>query len=473
MTRPSGWLIAALAACALVLVGCGADDGSTPPEGQGGDDAAASASPGIDLPDLTGQSVEIAGVWTGGEEQSFRKVAAAFEDATGATVVYTPTGDNIGAIVGTRVQGGRPPHVAFLPQPGLLADFAQQGALLPLDDVVSDLVDQHYRDVWRNLATVDDTLYGVFFKAAHKSPVWYDVADFDTAGVQPPETWQELLAAAGRLADAGLDPVAVAGGDGWTLTDWFENVYLRTAGPDLYDRLTAHEIAWTDDSVRHALEVLQQLWGDPRLLADDPLLTGYPDSVTKVFGVGGDAAIVYEADFTAGVIGGSTDAELGRDADLFLFPTIGEPVGPMPVIAAGNVAVMMQRSEAAEAFLRFVATPRAAEAWAADGGFLSPNKDVDPSVYPDDITRELAQQLVDADPLRFDLSDLQPAAFGATVGQGLYTYLQDLLGGIKTLDETVEALERAATQAYRNTYGQDTSPIGSAGGDGRGEEGAA
>ena len=43
------------------------------------------------------------------------------------------------------------------------------------------------------------------------------------------------------------------GADGWTLTDWFENVYLSQAGPENYDKLPKHEIPWTDPSVEEAL----------------------------------------------------------------------------------------------------------------------------------------------------------------------------------------------------------------------------
>ncbi|MFN8048098.1 MAG: hypothetical protein U0P48_05915 [Ancrocorticia sp.] len=57
---------------------------------------------------------------------------------------------------------------------------------------------------------------------------------------------------------------------GWPLTDWFENIYLRTAGPDAYDQLTNHEIPWTDESVTKALEVMAQLWTNPLFSPAEP-----------------------------------------------------------------------------------------------------------------------------------------------------------------------------------------------------------
>jgi hypothetical protein len=64
----------------------------------------------------------------------------------------------------------------------------------------------------------------------------------------------------------------------------------------------------------------------------------------------------------------------------------------------------------------------------AEGGFISPNTQVDVSVYPDDVTRRAAQALIDAgDSVRYDMSDLQPTEFGATTGQGIWGILIDFL----------------------------------------------
>ena len=43
-----------------------------------------------------------------------------------------------------------------------------------------------------------------------------------------------------------MTPYSIGAADGWTLTDLFENIYLRTAGAEKYDQLTKHEILWTD-----------------------------------------------------------------------------------------------------------------------------------------------------------------------------------------------------------------------------------
>jgi alpha-glucoside transport system substrate-binding protein len=54
-----------------------------------------------------------------------------------------------------------------------------------------------------------------------------------------------------------------------------------------------------------------------------------------------------------------------------------------------------------------------------------------------------------AEILRFDLADLQPSAFGATVGQGEWKLFQDLLKTPSNVDGIAKQLEAAAAKAYK------------------------
>ncbi|MGE0732194.1 MAG: ABC transporter substrate-binding protein [Acidimicrobiia bacterium] len=444
--------LGAMSLAGMALVACSGDDGggtaTTAPPG-GATTQAGGSTDTTGTVDLAGQTIEIAAVWSGDEQANFESVLAEFEESTGADVTFTSTGDDIAAVLGPRIQGGNPPDLAILPQPGLMADFASQGVLQPIEDVVGEAVDNDFGESWRTLGTVDDTLYGLWFKAANKSTVWYNVAQLQAAGVEEPQSWEELLVAAQTMSDFGLPAFSVAGADGWTLTDWFENVYLNTAGADAYDQLTNHEIPWTDETVVNALQELATIWVNPEMLAGGTtgaLQTDFPTSVTKVFTDPPEAAMVYEGDFVAGVITGETDATLGDDARFFPFPAAeGEPRG---VVAGGDVVVLFDANPASEALLQYLATADAAEIWAAEGGFTSPNRQVSEDVYPDDISRAGAAALTEADVLRFDMSDQQPAAFGGTPGQGEWKILQDFLADPTDPAGTAQQLEAAAAAAY-------------------------
>ena len=87
---------------------------------------------------------------------------------------------------------------------------------------------------------------------------------------------------------------SVGGQDGWTLADWFSNLYLRLAGPARYDRLAAHEIPWTDPSVIATLRLLARVL-DPHVIAGGArgaVVTSYQESVQQAFAIPPAAAMV-------------------------------------------------------------------------------------------------------------------------------------------------------------------------------------
>jgi alpha-glucoside transport system substrate-binding protein len=400
------------------------------------------------------QRLVVAGVWHGVEAERFARVLEDFEHRTGLRVTYAYETRNIAATLKARIKRGCAPDIAVLPQPGLLGDLARGGQIQPLDARTRGIVARNYGATWRDLATVDGRLYGVWFKAADKSTFWYRPSILKRAGIAgPPQTWDELLAVARRLADHGIRPVAIAGAGPWTLTDWFENLYLRSAGPVPYQRLAEHRIRWTDPSVRRVLGQLGELFGDPRLVGApaETLETSFEESVGQVFGARPRAAMVYEADFVRNFLPAATLARSGAgralDARFFDFPTVtgGRPGA---AVVGGDVAVTFSGAAPAQRLMRYLATAAAAEPWARAGGFLSPNRAVGPHAYPDALTRRAAATLAAATTVRFDLSDLQPPAFGATAEQGMWAIFQDFLADPTDPDGTARRLERAAAAAW-------------------------
>ena len=395
---------------------------------------------------LRGARLEVLAVWTGTEQQRFSEVIREFEAETGVVVRYVPAGHSIADVLAERRARNELPDVAFIPQPGLLREYARDGLVVPLDAGTVAEVASNYPAVWRELGTVDGRLYAVWFKAANKSLVWYDLGAFERVGVIPPENLDGLIAVSRAFARRGIPAFSIGARDGWTLTDWFENVYLALAGPQRYDDLSAHRIAWTDPTVKQALRLLAELWTKNNV-ARGALATTFETSVQRAFGPPRAAAMVYEGDFVASAIAGLTTGRLGVDVDVFPFP--GRVSGDRFVVGGGDAAVMMRRSRAGEAFVRFLATPRAAAVWAAYGGFVSPNLNVDLSVYPDPVSRSIARGLVEAgDHFRFDLSDLQPVQFGGIEGLGMRERLQEFLAS-GDVDKTAALLEADAAAAYR------------------------
>jgi alpha-glucoside transport system substrate-binding protein len=400
---------------------------------------------------LRGATIEVVAGWSGGEQESFTKVYEIFERETGADVRYVSGGDDISILLQTRLQGDSPPNVAIVPQPGLIQHLASIGKLTELPTSVADQVRNSYHPFWQQLGSVDGQLYAVYFKATNKSSVWYSAPLLAESGVEPPETWDEFLGACAKLSDFGITPVSIGGADGWVLTDWFENVYLQMAGAQKYDELSQHRIPWTDPSVRQALEKLAQLFGLDRYLdggRTGALQTEFEDSVVNVFGQEPTAAMVYEGDFVAGVIKNDTDAQVGQTAKFFEFPRIGND--PAGVVVGGDAAVALINDRATMEFMKFLASPRAGMEWTKRGGFLSPNREVPLDSYPDQPTKELAKQIISAgENIRYDMSDMYPAQFGATKGVGEWKSMQDFLNSPQDAEAVMKQLEAEAVKALK------------------------
>ena len=440
MKRQHLTLLGMMLALLLLAGACGSDDDE-------------SGSAGTTAGETTGESVSgsisVIGVWTGPEQKSFQAVIDGFTAKNpDATVKYTSGGDNIVTVLSTAVEGGNPPDIATVSQPGTMADFVSRDALKPLD-FAQDAVQENFGDSIVATGSVDDTLYGLLFKAANKSTIWYNVASFADAGVEAPDTYDDLLNDAKTLSQSGVPAYSIGGADGWTLTDLFENIYLRTAGAETYDKLAKHEIPWTDQSVKDALAEMAKVVGDTDNIAGGKagaLQTDFPTSVANVFSKTPKAAMVLEGDFVPGVAGENNPLKPEEGFNVFPFPAIND--SPASVVGGGDLVVMFKDNPVAKAFVEYLTTPEASEIWAKRGGFSSPNKKVAKTVYPDPIQETTAGAIGEAEVFRFDLSDLQPAAFGATVGQGLFKLFQDFLQNPQDIDVITAKMEAAAAKAY-------------------------
>jgi alpha-glucoside transport system substrate-binding protein len=441
MTKQRFILLALLVAMlALVAAGCGGDDDD---EGEGAGTTAEETTTAEE--ESVSGTISVLAVWTGAEGEAFQAVLDGFTEANPDVTVNYQAANDPATVLSTSVEGGNPPDVAALPSPGIMADFAGRGALTPID-FARETIEENYADVWLDLGTVEGELYGLFFKGANKSTVWYNVAQYEAAGVEPAEDWETFLSNAETIAASGTPAYSIGGADGWTLTDLFENIYLRTAGPEMYDQLATHEIPWTDPSVTEALTEMAKILGDTDNIAggtSGALQTDFPTSVSQVFADPPKAAQVIEGDFVGGVVADETTAEPGTGFNVAPFPDIGE--SDNPVVGGGDVMVMFKDNPAARALIEYLGTPEAAEVWASRGGFSSPNQNLDAAVYPDDIQRTTATALAEAEVFRFDLSDLQPAAFGS---DAMFSLLQDFLRNPDDVEGTAQALETAAAKAF-------------------------
>jgi alpha-glucoside transport system substrate-binding protein len=441
MIRRRGLALVAVAAV-VALAGCGSSDNKSS-SGTGSKTTAAKT-------DVKG-SISITGIWVAQEQKNFQRVIDAFnKQYPSVKVKYNPAGDNTPTVLSTALAGGRPPDLASVGQPGLVAQFQKQGKLKDIEFARAD-IEKNYQPDFVKLGEIGGKLYTFIPKGANKSTVWYNVEAFKNAGVTPPKTWDDFLTAAKTIKASGVPAYSLGAGDGWTNTDLFENIYIRQAGPDKYDQLSKHQIKWTDPSVKAALTEMAKIYKDKSNIVggvSGALQTDFPTSVSKVFVNPPKAAMEIEGDFVPGVVAGKTTLKAGTGYNVFDFPSVAD--SKASVVGGGDSLIMFKDSPAAEAFVKFMASPEAGKVWVKNGGVSSPNKNVPATAYPDPITRATATKLAQASTFRFDMSDLAPASFGGTAGQGEWKILQDFMSNPSDVNGTASKLEAAAAKAFKS-----------------------
>ncbi len=404
------------------------------------------------LPVHAQKSVTVMAVWTGAEEDAFKKMIAPFEEKTGIKVEFTGTRD-LPAVLTTRVEAGNPPDVSVMPNPGQMVEFARDGKLVDLATFMDmTALKSEYSNAWLDLGSYQGKLHAVFISADLKSMVWYNPKAFAAGGYTVPGTWDELMALSDKMVADGKTPWAIGlesgAASGWPGTDWIEDIMLRIAPPETYDAWVNHEIAWTNDTVKEAFEIFGEIALNDKYVYGGPnavLTIPFGDSPDALFTDPPHAYMHRQATFIKSFfLEHFPDLVAGEDYDFFPFPPIKKEFGT-PALGAADMLAMFNDTPEAREFMKYIASAPAQEIWVGELGKLAPNQKVDPSVYPDDITRKAAEFLGKASVFRFDGSDLMPAAVGSG---SFWTGILDYVSG-EPLTNVLLQIETSALDAYR------------------------
>jgi alpha-glucoside transport system substrate-binding protein len=394
--------------------------------------AATAGSSGQTSPDTAkAPTIEVFSLWSGSEKAAFLNVTAAFEKQTGINVKYTDVRNFIPEIT-SRLAAGNPPDIAIVPRPGYIATLAKQGVLKQVSKLgfSASYVKARYGAAWTKYATVGGKLYGLPAKANSKSVIWYHPNSFQTYHFKAPATFAQLQALTKKYKAKHLVPWAVGAGPGpssWTLTDWFENLYARTAGPANYQKLFTGKLPFTDKSVVKALALMTSIVNNKYILdgVQGALGLSFNDGINAVFGPKPKAWLYYEGGFVGGIAIGQFNPKLkpGKTINWFPWPTVNPKQGK-PVTVGGDYAVTFNDSSQVRSFLKYISSGAAGKIWVKTGAIISPNKQTPSSAYPNLLVRNEGKQLASAKIVLFDGSDQLPGSFGDTWGSTLQDIIQ-------------------------------------------------
>lgn len=361
-------------------------------------------------------------------------------------VLDTIPGADYQAKLNTVINTPQAPDVFFNWGGGSIQPYVKSDLLLPLDDMIAadPALKSSFLPSVFNTAVIDGKSYGIPMRGTQPVLLFHNKKVLADAGLSVPKTWDDLLSAVQVLKGKGITPFALGGGDQWPTLMWYEYVFDRVAGPELFRKaLSGDRSAWESADARKALGMLKQL-------VDAGAFGSNFDSVK--FTDGGSPALLAKGK-AAFELMGSWEYATQRDADpdftrnklgYSSFPAVAGGKGD-PADLVGNtnnfysVLKKSKHPEAAAAFLKLMYSDEFVKAQLAIGNlptttnteqFLATSDSPDYSKYQYDLVKAAPS---------FQLSWDQ--AYPPAANTPIHTAVQQFFDGKLDADGFIKAMQ--------------------------------
>ncbi len=387
----------------------------------------------------SGDTLSVVYQWSGSEEASFNTIIKPFVDACGVKVNAQSTRD--ASVLDTLVKS-TPPDVLFWPDLSPLKLYTSQ--LLPLDTVGGNPT--NYADYWIKMGTVNGKWLAIPAKADIKSIIWYSPTQFAALGYTVPTTFADLQTLADKMVKDGYVPWSMGfnnGGaaDGWTGSDFIQDILLATQGPDYVNGIIAGTVPYNDPGVVSAYQIYQKWASDPKYTvggADGTVNTKFQDAIFKVFANPPQALMVKQSGFAGGSIASQyPNLKYGTDYDFFQFP------GVKGLQGGADFMMAFSNKPAAQALIAYVTGTAGGQNWAKANFSISPNKNANGN-YTDPQEIKFAQMLASTSGFTFDIGDALGAPFNDAEWKGIVKVVQGA-----DVPTTLAATAAAQTQSVK------------------------
>jgi alpha-glucoside transport system substrate-binding protein len=380
-----------------------------------------------------------------------------YNEVTGSSITYEGS-DSFEEQLRIRVDGGNPPPVAFTPQPASICEFADEGALVSLEDMGFDIaeMEENHGKFWMDLGLCDDgEHYGIPWFPNFKSIVFYHEPTFTEMGYEIPETYDEMIALSEQIVADGMTPWCFAfesdAASGWPATDWLEDIMVRRWGGDVYGQWFRHEIPFNDPMVAEAFDIFGEIFfGEGFVLGgtDGVAAISFRDTPLPAFNDPPSCLMFKQGSFIANYFPEGGEGIMKT----FPFPDIEGNTGAMG--GGDTIIVFDGSSEFVEVVKDWISPEWQCVLASPSGGTASEHgghgvagverlpghKDVSPDCYETDAAKAFAETITGAlasNTFVFDASDLMPPA----VGQGsFWTGMIDWSRGTPT-QQVIDAVE--------------------------------
>jgi alpha-glucoside transport system substrate-binding protein len=400
-------------------------------------------------------TIHFLGVWTGQEQANWLAVLKPFEDSTGIKVSYEASRDQ-DAILTSTVAAGNPPDVAGAPSPQLLSQFAKQGKLIALNSSVDmTALAANTAASWIKLGEPlnDGKLYQIFAWGAVKGLIWYNPKNFQSKGYNVPKSYDDLLNLQSQIKSGGTTPwcITVESGSatGWPASDWLKEIVLSQSGPDVYDKWVAGTQKWTSPEIKSAFQTFGKIMGTNGTNvyggSSYVVATNFGDVGTPMFANPPKCYMLNQASFiTSFFTSANPSLQAGTDFNFFPLPDINAAYAGAHVVAGDSFA-MFKDTPQARKLMQYLTTADAQAIWVKLGGKLAVNKQVPLTDYPDALSKESAQIIVNTQIGKYDATDQMPADMKAAAWADLVKFIQNQ----GQLDSLLAHLDSVQATAYK------------------------
>jgi glucose/mannose transport system substrate-binding protein len=218
-------------------------------------------------------------------------------------------------VLRARVSSGEPPTAVQMLGFDIL-DWAREGVLADLNETATaDGWDAVVPAAIQGFSKYDGKWIAAPVNVHSTNWIWANKAVLDEAGVAPPTSWDELIAALDKIK--ALGKIALAhGGQAWQDATIFDSVVLTTGGPDFYRQalIDLDAGALGSDTMKQVFDRMAQLRGYV-----DPNFPGRDWNLASAMVINGDAGMQIMGDWAKGefINAGKTP---GTDFLCFRFP---------------------------------------------------------------------------------------------------------------------------------------------------------
>ncbi|GAA1756440.1 extracellular solute-binding protein [Luedemannella helvata] len=263
------------------------------------------------------------------------------------------------------------PDVFFNWGGGNLAQFVKANQVRDLTNAlaVRPEVAKRFLPSVLDVGKINGHQYGIPMNGIQPVILFYNKRVFSEAGVQPPKTYDDLLALVELFKARGITPVALAGSQGWTELMWLEYLLDRVGGAEKFAAIAAGKAgAWRDPAVLQALTMCQDLAARGAFGKNFASVNYDNSGASKLFATG-KAAMHLMGSWEYGSQAANNPKFLARgELGWVTFPEVtGGKGDPRAVVGnPSNYFSVRSDSPAADAATRFVVETLASDDYVAD-----------------------------------------------------------------------------------------------------------